>query len=84
MKGVSFVTDETHKRRYMQIDLKDVSKYSDETLEDLFDIIVSEARKDEKSEPWESVKTELVKEKQQQQNNYCDTIGHENFVNLKI
>ena len=63
MKGVSFVTDETHNRRYMQIDLKDVSKYSDETLEDLFDIIVSEARKDEKSEPWESVKTELVKER---------------------
>lgn len=62
MKGVSFVTDETHKRRYAQIDLKGIAKYDDEKLEDLMDLIIAEARKDEKSIPWESVKAELIKE----------------------
>jgi hypothetical protein len=59
MKGVSFVTDETHNRRYAQMDLKGISKYSDDALEDLMDILIAEARKDEKSIPWESVKAEL-------------------------
>lgn len=62
MKGVSFVTDETRKRRYAQIDLKGIAKYDDEALEDLMDIIIAEARKDEKSIPWETVKEELIKE----------------------
>ncbi len=62
MKAVSFVTDETHNRRYAQIDLKGIAKYNDEKLEDLMDIIIAEARKDEKSISWESVKAELIKE----------------------
>lgn len=62
MKGVSFVTDETRKRRYAQIDLKGIAKYDDEALEDLMDIIIAEARKDEKSIAWETVKEELIKE----------------------
>jgi len=62
MKGVSFVTDETHKRRYAQIDLKGIAQYDNEALEDLFDMIVAEARKNEKGIPWESVKDELIKE----------------------
>jgi hypothetical protein len=62
MKGVSFVTDETSKRRYAQIDLKGVAKYDDNALEDLIDLIISEARKGEKSIPWESVKAELIKD----------------------
>ena len=62
MKGVSFVTDETRKRRYAQIDLKGIAKYDDDALEDMIDLIISEARKDEKSIPWESVKAELIKD----------------------
>ncbi len=62
MKGVSFVTDETRKRRYAQIDLKGISQYDDNAFEDLMDLIIAEARKDEKSIPWESVKAELIKE----------------------
>ncbi len=60
MKGVSFVTDETRNRRYAQIDLKGIAEYDNEALEDLMDLIVSEARKNEKSIPWESVKAELI------------------------
>ena len=62
MKGVSFVTDETHNRRYAQIDLKGIAKYTDEKLVDMMDIIIAEARKNEKSIPWETVKAELIKE----------------------
>lgn len=62
MKGVSFLTDETHKKRYAQINLKDVAKYDDDAIEDLMDIIIAAARKDEKSIPWEDVKAELIKE----------------------
>ena len=62
MKGVSFVTDETRKRRYAQIDLNGIAQYDDEKIEDLMDLIISEARKKEKSIPWESVKAELIKE----------------------
>ncbi|MFI5196960.1 MAG: hypothetical protein ACHQD8_07700 [Chitinophagales bacterium] len=62
MKGISFVTDETRKRRYAQIDLNGIAQYDDEKLEDLMDIIIAEARKNEKSIPWESVKAELIKE----------------------
>jgi hypothetical protein len=62
MKGVSFLTDETRKKRYAQIDLKGIAGYDDEQLEDLMDLIIAEARKDEKSIPWETVKAELIKE----------------------
>ena len=62
MKAVSFVTDETHRRRYAQIDLKSIATYSDEKLEDMLDIIIAESRKDEESIPWETVKAELIQD----------------------
>ena len=49
MKGVSFLTDETHHKRYVQLDLEEVANTGDSELEDLFDAIIAEARKhDEK------------------------------------
>ena len=42
--------------------MKSVSVVTDEKLEDLMDIIIAEARKDERSIPWETVKDELLKE----------------------
>ena len=62
MKGVSFVTNETSKKRYAQIDLKGISQYDDDAMEDLMDMLIAEARKDEKSIPWENVKEELIQE----------------------
>lgn len=52
MQGLSFVTNETHNKRYAQIDLKIISKFDSEMLEDLMDVIIAEARKDERSVPW--------------------------------
>ncbi len=49
MKGVSFLTDETHHKRYVQLDLEEVANIGDNELEDLFDVIIAESRKaDEK------------------------------------
>ena len=62
MKVVSFITDETHHRRYAQIDLNALAKFDSEAIEDLFDTIIAASRKNEKSESWQSVKAELIKE----------------------
>ena len=49
MAPLTFITDETHNRRYVQIDLAEVANIDDEQLEDIMDVIVAEARKgDEK------------------------------------
>ena len=49
MEPLTFITDETHKRRYVQIDLAEVADINDEQLEDIMDTIIAEARKiDEK------------------------------------
>ena len=49
MPSLTFITDETHNRRYVQIDLAEVSDINEEQLEEIMDIIVAEARKgDEK------------------------------------
>lgn len=45
MKGVSFLTDDTHHKRYVQLDLTEVAHIGYEGLEDLIGTIMSEARK---------------------------------------
>lgn len=47
MKNVSFLVDEATKTKYAQINLKKVAKYTDEELEELMDVLVAEARKDD-------------------------------------
>lgn len=58
MKGVTFITDETHKKRFVQIDL---DKYG-EIWEDFYDVLIAESRKDEPSKPLDEVLKELEKE----------------------
>lgn len=60
MKGVTFITDETNKKRYVQFDIKEVAK-NPEKFEDLLDIIVAESRKNEKKVSWEDAKKKLKK-----------------------
>ena len=45
MKGVSILYDESKDRRLIQIDLSEVDT-REEAIEDLFDIIIAESRKD--------------------------------------
>ena len=49
MKGVSFLTDETHNKRYVQLDLDVIAHSNNKKIEDIMDVIIAEARKgDEK------------------------------------
>lgn len=58
MKGISYITDSKSKRKAVVIDLKALKKY-DEQIEDLFDAIIAEARRDESSAAWVEVKKKL-------------------------
>ena len=58
MKGVTFITDETHNKRFVQIDLDRLEKYQDE-IEDLLDVIVAESRKDDEEVSWNELKKQL-------------------------
>lgn len=60
MKGVSIVTDLTQKKRFLQIDIKDLAK-NPAKYEDIIDIIVAEERTNEKNIPWETAKKQLKK-----------------------
>ncbi len=65
MKGITIITDETHDKRYVQIELsalKKVRKKGKDVLsflEDLEDMIDVELSKGEKGEDWEVVKKRL-------------------------
>ena len=60
MKGVSYITDEKSRRKAVVIDLKTLEKY-DEQIEDLFDAIIAESRRDEPSFSWDDLKKRLKK-----------------------
>jgi len=63
MKNISFITDKATKTRYAQINLKKVAKYTDEELEDLLDVIVAEARKDDEKITIDELEKQLKKAK---------------------
>lgn len=57
MTPLTFITDETHKRPYVQIDLAKVAEIDDEQSEDIMDIIIAEARKDDVQRTGKSIKS---------------------------
>ncbi len=62
MGALTFITDETHNRRYVQIDLAQVADINDEQLEDMMDIIIAEARKDDEKITLEDLEEQLKAE----------------------
>lgn len=60
MKGVNYITDEKSRKKAVVIDIKVLEKY-DEQLEDLFDAIIAESRRDEPCVSWEELKKRLKK-----------------------
>ncbi len=62
MKGVSFLIDETHHKRYVQLDLEEVANSDESALEDLFDSIIAEARKNDEKISIEELGEQLKKE----------------------
>ncbi|MCL5103031.1 MAG: hypothetical protein M1133_02795 [Armatimonadetes bacterium] len=61
MRGIDYLIDDTGKRKAVMIDLGAWGKL----WEDFQDVLVSEARKDEPSIPWETLKAELEQENAQ-------------------
>jgi hypothetical protein len=60
MKGVSFITDDKNRKTAIIIELKAIERHQEE-IEDMFDVIVAESRKDEPKRSWEDVKKSLKK-----------------------
>ena len=58
MKGVTFIKDETHNKRFVQIEIDHLEAHQDD-IEDLLDIIISETRKDDDEISWEELKKQL-------------------------
>lgn len=62
MKGLSFLTDETHHKRYAQLDLSTVANIAESDLEDIMDVIIAEARKDDEKITLDELGEQLRKE----------------------
>ena len=58
MQGIHFVTDETGKRTAVLISLEELG----EAWEDIYDILVSRARRREPTVSWEELRAEMVRE----------------------
>jgi hypothetical protein len=61
MKGVTFISDENNKKRFVQIDLEQLEEHQGE-IEDLLDVVVSESRKNDDEISWEELKKQLKAE----------------------
>jgi hypothetical protein len=62
MAALTFITDETHNRRYVQIDLAEVAEINDDQLEEMMDIIIAEARKEDEKIKIEDLENQLKNE----------------------
>lgn len=56
-----FIKDETNNKRYVQINLDDLSAHEEE-WEDLLDLIIAESRRDDEKIPLEEVVAKLKAE----------------------
>lgn len=61
MKGITIIKDETHNKRFVQIDLEELERHQDQ-MEELLDMIVSESRKDDEEISWHALKQQLKDE----------------------
>ena len=61
MKGIQFVVDVTGKKKAVLIDLEEWG----ELWEDIYDVMVSQARKDEPTIPWDELKAEIEHQERQ-------------------
>ena len=61
MEAITILKNETNNHRLMQIDLDLLSK-DEELLEDIYDIIAVELRRNEETIPWEQARQQLTDE----------------------
>jgi hypothetical protein len=60
MKGVTILKDEKSNKKILQADISEIAK-NPSKFEDLVDVIIAEARSDEKKISWEAAKRQLKK-----------------------
>ena len=60
MKGVTFFKNVKNNKQILQIDVKEIAKNPSQ-FEDLMDVIIAEARKNEKKVPWVAARKQLKK-----------------------
>ncbi|MDP2388517.1 MAG: hypothetical protein Q8M29_19240 [Bacteroidota bacterium] len=60
MKGISYITDGSNKRRAVVIDLKTIELH-DEDVHEFIDVLVAESRKNDEKVSWEDAKKVLKK-----------------------
>lgn len=58
MEGIQFVVDDTGRKTAVIISLEEWG----ELWEDIYDVLVSESRRDEPTVPWEELKAEMIQE----------------------
>ena len=58
MKGISYITDESNRKKAVVIELSTLER-NPEQVEDLLDVLVAESRKNEPKLKWEEVKRSL-------------------------
>ena len=58
MKGISYITDRKNRRKAVVIDIKLIEN-NEEAVQDLLDVIIAEARKEEPKKSWEEIKKSL-------------------------
>jgi len=61
MDAITILKNEANNHRLMQVDLDALAK-DEEQLQDVYDIIAIELRKNEETVPWEQVKQQLQQE----------------------
>ena len=61
MKGVTILTDEKNKKKYLQIDIQEVQKLDDEKWEDLHDVLIGSLRKGQPTVTLAEVEKKLKK-----------------------
>lgn len=62
MKGVQFITNADNQRQAVVIDLE-LLKTKPEKVEDLMDVLVAEARRNEPKSDWSEVREKLLKKR---------------------
>ncbi|MES1217242.1 MAG: hypothetical protein ABUT20_17135 [Bacteroidota bacterium] len=60
MKGIIFLRNQQNNRQILQIDVKEIAR-NPSKFEDLMDVLIAEARKDEKKITWQAAKKQLKK-----------------------
>lgn len=58
MKGISYITDTSNRKRAIVIDLDDISSIEEEVHE-LIDVLVAESRAEDELVDWEKAKEQL-------------------------